>query len=150
MDKKEFWKMVINVVVAALSAIATALGVTSCMWFDISGVICIHIFVRTRRSDTPCFILYLLTDRQTDRQNILHKQMWGGCHTPTILLASIKWSVIILLTSIIWWLDKPICPPWPVKRKNWKVRKDFLREGGWKRKTGDASRRYRFSADKLI
>ena len=31
MDKKEFWKMVINVVVAALSAIATALGVSSCM-----------------------------------------------------------------------------------------------------------------------
>ncbi len=31
MDKKEFWKMVINVVVAALSAIATALGVSSCI-----------------------------------------------------------------------------------------------------------------------
>lgn len=31
MDKKEFWKMVINVVEAALSAIATALGVSSCM-----------------------------------------------------------------------------------------------------------------------
>ena len=31
MDKKEFWKMVISVVVAALSAIATALGVSSCM-----------------------------------------------------------------------------------------------------------------------
>lgn len=29
--KKQFWKLVINVVVAALSAIATALGVTSCM-----------------------------------------------------------------------------------------------------------------------
>lgn len=29
--KKKFWKIVINVVVAALSAIATALGVTSCM-----------------------------------------------------------------------------------------------------------------------
>lgn len=30
-SKKEFWKIVINVIVAALSAIATALGVTSCM-----------------------------------------------------------------------------------------------------------------------
>ncbi|MDD6897770.1 MAG: smalltalk protein [Bacteroidales bacterium] len=30
-SKKEIWKLVINVLVAALSAIATALGVTSCM-----------------------------------------------------------------------------------------------------------------------
>lgn len=30
-NKVNMWKMIINVVVAALSAIATALGVTSCM-----------------------------------------------------------------------------------------------------------------------
>lgn len=29
--KKEVWKVIINVIVAALSAIGTALGVTSCM-----------------------------------------------------------------------------------------------------------------------
>ena len=29
--KKEVWKTIINVVLAALTAVATALGVTSCM-----------------------------------------------------------------------------------------------------------------------
>lgn len=30
-SSKEVWKIIINVIVAALSAIGTALGVTSCM-----------------------------------------------------------------------------------------------------------------------
>ncbi len=32
-SSKEVWKIVINVIVAALSAIGTALGVTSCLGF---------------------------------------------------------------------------------------------------------------------
>lgn len=32
-NSKEVWKIIINVIVAALSAIGTALGVTSCMGF---------------------------------------------------------------------------------------------------------------------
>ena len=31
MEKKEFWKFVVQTLLAILSAIATALGVTSCM-----------------------------------------------------------------------------------------------------------------------
>ena len=142
--------MVINVVVAALSAIATALGVTSCMWFDISGLTFILIFVGTRRSDTPCFILYLLTDR-TDRQTenfIINKCGVGANPDHFIGLNKMVCYHLINLNNMQTW--QAYLSAMTSKKKNWKVRKDFLREGGWKRKTGDASRRYRFSADKLI
>ena len=33
MQKKEIWKFVIQTAISILSAIATALGVTSCMWY---------------------------------------------------------------------------------------------------------------------
>ena len=101
-SKKEIWKLVINVLVAALSAIATALGVTSCMCFDIS-VTCSDVFlyitlvghgVEIRR------VFYNSRDGRTDGQNILAQTSVGWVPTQTILLTSIKWSIIILLTPI--------------------------------------------------